>query len=263
MKENGSGMNSVDAGDAIIRISKVAKSFDDVMVFDSLDLTINKGESLVVLGRSGCGKSVMLKTITGLIRPDRGSVFFKNHDITKLSRKKLFEIRMSFGMLFQGSALFDSMSVGENVALPLRKHTDMDEQSIREMVNEKLELVGLNDVYHKYPGEMSGGMKKRVGLARAVVMNPEVVLYDEPTTGLDPIMADNINDLIRDLQGNMNITSVVVTHDIKSAYKVGDRLAMLSGGRIIFSGTPEEVRNTDEEAVRQFVDGNVTGFERT
>ncbi len=253
MKDVNCEADSMDSGEEIIKISRVTKSFEKNLVLDSLDLSIWKGESLVVLGRSGCGKSVMLKTITGLIKPDSGRVFFKDNDITRLSRKKLFQIRMSFGMLFQGSALFDSMSVGDNVALPLRKHTDMDEEEIRRVVEEKLDLVGLNDVYHKYPVEMSGGMKKRVGLARAVVMNPEVVLYDEPTTGLDPIMADNINDLIRDLQRCMNITSVVVTHDIRSAYRVGDRLAMLNGGKIIFSGTPREVRSTSNKVVREFV----------
>ena len=162
-------------------------------------------------------------------------------------------------MLFQSSALFDSMTVGENVALPLKEHTDMTDDEMERVVEEKLRLVGLTGVLDKYPSELSGGMKKRVGLARAVVMNPEVVLYDEPTTGLDPIMADVINELINRLRNELTITSVVVTHDIKSAYKVADRIAMLHGGKIVFSGTAEEVKKTDNSIVRQFVEGKAEG----
>ena len=180
-------------------------------------------------------------------------------DITQFDRKNLFRIRMRFGMLFQGAALFDSLSVGENVALPLRTHTELGDDEIRQKVCEKLQLVGLTDVYDRSPAEMSGGMKKRVGLARAVVMDPAVVLYDEPTTGLDPIMADVINELIRDLQRELRITSVVVTHDIKSAYKVADRIAMLHEGKIIESGTPDEVRKTANPVLRQFVEGSSQG----
>jgi phospholipid/cholesterol/gamma-HCH transport system ATP-binding protein len=240
----------------IISIRRLAKVFDGNVV---LDVDIHRGETHVVIGRSGCGKSVLLKHITGLLKPDSGQVLFQNEDITRFNRKKLFQMRMHFGMLFQSSALFDSMTVGENVALPLRKHTAMSEEEIRAMVCEKLKLVGLTDVYDKMPAEMSGGMKKRVGLARAVVMNPSVVLYDEPTTGLDPIMADVINELIMELQKELSITSVVVTHDIKSAYKVGDHIAMLHGGKIIFSGSPEEVRTTDLPIVRQFIEGRAEG----
>ncbi len=243
----------------IISIRGLTKAFDRIRVLDELDLDIYRGETCVVIGRSGCGKSVLLKHITGLIFPDGGQILFQKEDITRFTRKKLFQMRMRFGMLFQSSALFDSMSVGENVALPLRKHTEMEEEEIRIMVCEKLKLVGLTDVYDKYPAEMSGGMKKRIGLARAVVMNPSVVLYDEPTTGLDPIMADVINELIMGLQEELEITSIVVTHDIKSAYKVGDRIAMLHGGKIIFSGTPEEVRSTDRPIVRQFIEGRADG----
>jgi phospholipid/cholesterol/gamma-HCH transport system ATP-binding protein len=243
----------------IIRLRGVRKSFERRLVLDGLDLDIMRGETLVVIGRSGCGKSVLLKHITGLIRPDAGEILFEGEDITRFSRKKLFEMRMHFGMLFQSAALFDSLSVGENLALPLRKHTEMGEDEIVRTVSEKLELVGLTDVYNSFPAEMSGGMKKRVGLARAVVMNPQVVLYDEPTTGLDPIMADAINELIRTLQRELTITSVVVTHDIKSAYHVADRIAMLHDGRIIFSGTPDDVRRTGEPVIRQFVEGKAEG----
>ena len=245
--------------EAIIRFSRVTKSFEEQLVLDELDLDIFRGETLVVMGRSGCGKSVLLKHMLGLLRPDSGEIYFQGEDITKFSRKKLFQMRMHFGMLFQSAALFDSMSVGENVALPLRKHTKLSEEEIEHIVEEKLRLVGLVDVMDKYPSELSGGMKKRVGLARAVVMNPEVVLYDEPTTGLDPIMADVINELINRLKVELEITSVVVTHDIKSAYRVADRMAMLHGGKIIYSATPEEVKRTDNAIVRQFVEGSAVG----
>jgi len=243
----------------IIAIRGLKKSFKRNQVLDGLDLDIHRGETHVVIGRSGCGKSVLLKHMTGLLKPDGGQILFQNEDITDFNRKKLFQMRMHFGMLFQSSALFDSMSVGENVALPLRKHTAKGDEEIRAVVCEKLELVGLTGVYDQMPAEMSGGMKKRIGLARAVVMNPSVVLYDEPTTGLDPIMADVINELIGDLQRELEITSVVVTHDMKSAYKVGDHIAMLHGGKIIFSGTPDEVRSVDIPIVRQFIEGRAEG----
>jgi len=246
-------------GDAIIGIRGLRKSFGSRRVLDLLDLDIERGETLVVIGRSGCGKSVLLKHITGLVRPDEGKILFEGEDMTRFDRKKLFQMRMHFGMLFQSSALFDSMTVGENVALPLRKHSNMSEEEIARTVNEKLELVGLTGVQGQYPAEMSGGMKKRIGLARAVAMNPQVVLYDEPTTGLDPIMADVINELIRTLQRELKVTSVVVTHDIKSAYHVGDRIAMLHDGTIIFSGSPDEVRRTDDPVIRQFVEGRADG----
>ena len=245
--------------DSIMRLRGVSKSFGTQKVLDSLDLDIFRCETHVVLGPSGCGKSVLLKHMTGLLVPDEGEILFEGEDITKFTRKKLFQMRMHFGMLFQSAALFDSMTVGENVALPLKKHTDMDDAEIERVVCEKLSLVGLTDVYDKYPAEMSGGMKKRIGLARAVVMNPKMVLYDEPTTGLDPIMADVINELICRFQRELDITSVVVTHDINSAYKVGNHIAMLHGGSIIFTGTPAEVRDTDHPIVRQFIEGRAEG----
>jgi phospholipid/cholesterol/gamma-HCH transport system ATP-binding protein len=234
-------------GNIIIGIRGLGKSFGRKRVLDSLDLDIERGETLVVIGRSGCGKSVLLKHITGLVRPDAGEILFEGEDMTRFDRKKLFQMRMHFGMLFQSSALFDSMTVGENVAFALRKHSNMSEEEIAQTVNEKLELVGLTGVQGQYPAEMSGGM------------NPQVVLYDEPTTGLDPIMADVINELIRTLQRELKVTSVVVTHDIKSAYHVGDRIAMLHEGRIIFSGSPDEVRGTDDPVIRQFVEGRAEG----
>ena len=237
----------------------VSKVFDGQVVLDDLNLDIERGETLVVIGRSGCGKSILLKHLTGLLKPDAGEIFFEDKYITQFSRKKLFEMRMHFGMLFQASALFDSMSVGENVALPLKKHSGKDDDEIREIVLDKLRLVGLAGIYDKFPAELSGGMKKRVGLARAVVMDPQVVLYDEPTTGLDPIMADVINELIKSLQKELNITSVVVTHDIGSARKIADHMAMLYGGKIIYEGSPGEIQDTGNEIVRQFIEGRAEG----
>ena len=251
-------MNEICEG-SIISIRDLHKRFGPQEVLAGVDLDIGMCESLVILGRSGCGKSVLLKHITGLIEPDHGSILFEGEDITKFNRQKLFDMRMHFGMLFQGAALFDSMTVGENVGLPLVKHGHKSEEEIREIVMERLRLVGLTEVYDSYPAALSGGMKKRVGLARAVVMEPQVVLYDEPTTGLDPIMADIINTMIRELQHEFDITSVVVTHDINSAYKVGDRITMLHEGKIIYSGTPEETREADNEIVRQFIEGRAEG----
>lgn len=237
-----------------IACRNVHKNFVFKRVLRGVDLIVNPGETLVIIGRSGCGKSVLLKHLVGLITPDRGHVYVDGEDITHFRRKKLFEMRMRFGMVFQGSALFDSLTVGENVTLALREHTDKTDAEIKEICEAKLAQVGLRGVVDKYPAELSGGMKKRVGFARAIAMEPECILYDEPTTGLDPIMADVINNLIVKLGDELETTSVVVTHDMASAYKVGDRIAMLHGGRIVFSGTPDEVRGTDNQVVRRFVD---------
>jgi phospholipid/cholesterol/gamma-HCH transport system ATP-binding protein len=228
-------------------------------VLRGVDIIVNPGETLVIMGQSGCGKSVLLKHLVGLIHPDRGHVYVDGEDITHFRRKKLFEMRMRFGMVFQGSALFDSLTVGENVGLALQEHTDMSDDEIANVCEQKLRMVGMEGVSDKRPAELSGGMKKRVGFARAIAMEPECVLYDEPTTGLDPITADVINNLIVKLNDELDITSVVVTHDLASAYKVGDRIAMLHDGKIIFTGTPDEVRNTDHEIVRQFREGSAEG----
>lgn len=241
----------------VIRLIDIWKSFEGQQVLTGLNLDIYRGETVVVIGRSGCGKSVLLRHIAGLMKPEKGEVYFEDEEITKAARKKLFKIRMHFGMLFQSSALFDSMTVGENVSLALEKHTEYSEEEIAGIVLKKLDLVGLADVTEKYPSELSGGMKKRVALARAVVMDPEVVLYDEPTTGLDPVMANVINRLILNLQRELKITSIVVTHDIKSAYMVGDRIAMLHEGKIVYTGTPNQVRNSDNPLIRGFIEGNI------
>lgn len=237
----------------------VRKSFFGKPVLEGVDLTIEKGETLVIMGRSGCGKSVLLKHFVGLLTADSGQVFVDDVDVCCLKRKKLFEVRMRFGMVFQSAALFDSDTVVENVGLALREHTDLEPEEITRICEEKLRMVGLEGVNDKRPSELSGGMKKRVGFARAIAMDPQCVLYDEPTTGLDPITADVINKLIVKLADELSITSVIVTHDLASAYRVADRIAMLHDGRIIFTGTPDEVRNTDHPVVRQFIEGRAEG----
>jgi phospholipid/cholesterol/gamma-HCH transport system ATP-binding protein len=243
----------------MIELIDLYKAFGSNKVLRGASLTINKGETLTIIGRSGVGKSVMLKHIVRLLEPDSGRVLIDGENILNLNRRRLMEFRRRFGMLFQGSALFDSMTVDGNVGLALREHTDIPEPEIRKIVTEKLRLVGLKDVENIKPAELSGGMKKRVGLARAISMDPEFILYDEPTTGLDPIMADAINDLIIRMREELNITSICVTHDMVSAYKISDRIAMIYEGEIIFTGTPDEVRNTDNPVVQQFIQGKAEG----
>ncbi|HEX6791350.1 MAG TPA: ABC transporter ATP-binding protein [Candidatus Krumholzibacteria bacterium] len=242
-----------------IECHDVWKSFERKRVLRGLSLAIEPGETLVIIGQSGTGKSVLLKHIVGLLAPDRGTILVDGINVPKLSHKKLFELRMRFGMVFQSAALFDSLTVNENVGLAMREHTDMTDEEITRLCEEKLHMVGLDNVGDKVPAELSGGMKKRVGFARAIAMNPKCVLYDEPTTGLDPIMADVINNLIVKLADELGITSVVVTHDLASAYKVGHRIAMLHDGAVIFTGTPDEVKNTDHPVVRQFIEGRAEG----
>ncbi len=243
----------------MIRIKGLWKSFGDNKVLKGLNLDIETGETIVVIGQSGCGKSVLMKTIVGLLIPDDGEIEIENVSLKNISRKKLLEIRKKIGMVFQSSALFDSFSVWENVGLGLIEHSKMSQDEIMRIAREKLKLVGLSDVEDMYPAELSGGMKKRVGIARAIAMNPQFVLYDEPTTGLDPIIADRINNLIIELQKKLNITTVAVTHDIISAYKIADRIVMLYDGEIIFDGTPKEVQNTDNPYVQQFIKGEGEG----
>jgi len=237
----------------MIRIENLHKSFEDKRVLRGVNLEINDGEVMVILGSSGCGKSVLLKHIIGLFTPDDGKVIVDGAEISSLSKRALYDIRQKFGMLFQSAALFDSMTVYENVSLNLTEHSRMREAEKREVVKDKLELVGLEGTEEMYPSELSGGMRKRVGLARAICMEPEIVLYDEPTTGLDPIIADNINDLIMRLQQRLNITSVVVTHDMRSAFMIADRMAMLSEGVIRFVGTSKEIEESEDPEVREFL----------
>jgi phospholipid/cholesterol/gamma-HCH transport system ATP-binding protein len=243
----------------MIEFKDVYKSFGANQVLKGVNLTIQKGETAVIIGRSGCGKSVLLKHVIGLLKPDKGEIFVDGEDITLYQDDNLYKLRRKFGMLFQASALFDSMTVDENVGLGLREHTKMPEAEIKEKVKATLKLVGLSGVEEKKPAELSGGMKKRVGLARAIAMDPEYVLYDEPTTGIDPIMADVINELIINLRNALSITSIAVTHDIVSAYKIADRITMLYDGKIIYIGTPEEIKNTNHPVVRQFIVGSAQG----
>lgn len=242
-----------------IVIEGLSKSFGPKVVLDQCHLGIHKGETLVVVGRSGQGKSVLLKHIVRLLEADAGRIWVEGECVTDMGRDALMELRKKFGMLFQGAALFDSMTIGENIGLILEEHTDWSNERIRARACECLELVGLVGTEDKLPSALSGGMKKRAGLARAIVMEPQYILYDEPTTGLDPITADAINDLIIKLQQELNVTSVVVTHDMPSAFKVGDRMAMLNDGRIVFHGTVDELRETDHAAVRQFIEGRAEG----
>lgn len=211
---------------------------------------------MVIIGRSGCGKSVLLKHMVGLLKADEGEVTIDGQVISRMSQTELYKIRTKFGYLFQGAALFDSMTVGENVGLALRENYQMSEQKIHEIVAEKLALVGLPNIEQMKPSELSGGMRKRVGLARALATNPEYIFYDEPTTGLDPIMSDAIDTLIKDLAQKLRVTSVVITHDIQSVYKVADRVAMMHEGKIYFLGNPKDLAETQDPIVRNFVDRN-------
>ena len=243
----------------MIEIINLCKSFDGHKVLDNLNLNIKTGETTVIIGRSGCGKSVLLKHIIGLMRPDSGQVLIDGRDVTKMNEKELDLLRMKFGMLFQGAALFDSLNVFENVAFGMIEHTSASRQEMEKRVTEALALVGLKAIEDKKPAELSGGMRKRVGLARAICIRPQIILYDEPTTGVDPIMGDAINDLIIELHNKLKITSIAVTHDMTSAYKIGDRIAMLYNGKIIATGTPDEMKSTKDPVVKQFITGASKG----
>lgn len=237
----------------IIEIKNLYKSYDGLQVLQGVDLGIKRGETITILGGSGTGKSVLLKLITGLEKPDKGAIRINAHDIVPLKEDELVPIRRKIGMLFQGAALFDSLSAGENVAYPIREHFRLPEEEIRRVVQEKLRMVGLEGVEEKMPAELSGGMKKRVGLARAIAIDPELILYDEPTTGLDPANTQRINQLIVELQRLLKVTSIVVTHDLDSAYQVTDQLALLYQGRIAMTGTKEEFKASHMKEVQEFI----------
>lgn len=238
----------------MIEINNVYKSFSGKSVLRGVNLHIQKGESVVIVGKSGCGKTVLLKSIIGLIQPDSGEIWIQGENIVGMPRKRLYQIRTKMGMLFQGSALFDSLTVEENVALPLREHTRLDWKEIQEKVREKLALVGLSGAEGKKPSELSGGMRKRVGLARALIMEPEILLYDEPTTGLDPVTAGMINDLIAELNQKFSVTSVAVTHDMTSTFAIGDRVAMLHEGKVVFDGSMKEFRESSLPIIQEFLE---------
>lgn len=245
--------------DRFISLRGVHKAFGDLQVLRGLDLDVSRGENLVIIGSSGTGKSVLIKHIIGLLHPDAGDVKVDGKSVPHMDRDELSGLRRRMGMLFQYAALFDSMTVGENVAFGLRQHTRWDEARIGDRVAEVLRWVGLEGKEGKWPAELSGGMKKRVGLARAIALGPEIILYDEPTTGLDPILADQINDLILDLAERLHVTSVIITHDMVSAYKTADRIAMLYQGRIEETGTPEQIRASDNAVIQQFINGRAEG----
>jgi phospholipid/cholesterol/gamma-HCH transport system ATP-binding protein len=237
----------------MIEIKGLKKSFGEKQVLTGVDITINDGTTLVIIGRSGCGKSVMLKHIIGLMNPDEGTIEIDGQDITNMKLKDIYKIRKDFGFLFQGAALFDSMNVEQNVGLALRENYAMTDDEIDAVVAEKLELVGLPNIQKMRPSDLSGGMKKRVSLARSLATNPKYILYDEPTTGLDPVMSDQIDDLIKDLSVKLNVTSIVVTHDIFSVYDVADTVAMMHDGKIYFHGTPHELQNSNDSLIRDFL----------
>jgi len=240
---------------SLIEFRKVYKRFGRQVVLNGVDLNIDEGESLVIIGASGSGKSVMLKHMVGLLQPDEGEVWFDGKRVDNLTERKLMDVRVQFGFLFQMGALFDSMNVEDNVAFPLVEHTTKSKDEVARIVDQKLRMVGLPEVKKKMPAELSGGQRKRVALARAIALDPRVIQYDEPTTGLDPIRSDVINELILKLQRELKVTSVVVTHDMQSAFKVADRIVMLNEGKLIFDGTPEQIRSTDNPVVKRFVLG--------
>lgn len=241
---------------AMIKVEGLYKSFGKNKVLCGTDLEIYKGESVVILGGSGTGKSVLIKNIIGLVKPDKGKIFLFGEDTEQFDNSDWRRVRTHFGMLFQGAALFDSMNVEENIGFGLKRQGKLPASAIKDRVIECLRLVGLkDDIIGLSPSELSGGMKKRVGLARAIAFNPDILLYDEPTTGLDPIMSDVINKLIVSLTNRLHVTSIAITHDLKSAYTIGKKIGMLYKGRIIEIGTPEEIQNTKNPVVYQFING--------
>ncbi len=243
----------------IISLQHLYKSFGDKEVLRDMSIDIDRGESVVIVGGSGTGKSVTLKHIIGLLKPDKGHVIIEGEDITAMSMMELNRFRQHFGMAFQEGALFDSMSVFENIAFPLRRHTEMTEQAIHDRVEECLEQVHLHGVENKRPSELSGGMRRRVGFARAISLKPEILLFDEPTTGLDPVISDVVADLIVEMDRTLNTTTVTITHDMKVAFKIADRVAMLFDGHIIEQGTPEEFQKSQNPFVEQFIEGRAEG----
>lgn len=245
--------------EVVIAVRDLVKKFGDRIILNGVDLEIFKGETFVIMGGSGCGKSTLLRHMIGNLKPTSGRVALLGEDITDLYTSELDDVRKKIGMSFQSSALFDSMTVGENVSLPLREHTKLSKSVIDIIVTMKLELVGLRGFEGLMPSELSGGMKKRVGLARAIAMDPQIIFYDEPTAGLDPIVAAVIDKLIIDLSKKLSVTSVVVTHDMKSVMTVGDRIAMLYEGKILEVGTPDEIKNSSNEMVQQFIKGRHDG----
>ncbi|MCU0666854.1 MAG: ABC transporter ATP-binding protein [Candidatus Omnitrophica bacterium] len=243
----------------MIDIKNATKVLGGRKVLDGLNLRVEAGKTCVIIGRSGCGKSVLLKHIVGILKPDKGEIVVDGRDVSQLNEKEINKVRMKIGLVFQGGALFDSMTVAENVGFGLIEHHKLPQKELLERVEESLALVGLCGIGNLMPAELSGGMKKRVSLARAVCIRPEILLYDEPTTGVDPITADSIDELIISMHDKLKVTSIVVTHDMRSAYKVADKIAMLYQGKIIAEGSPDEIKNTAHPVVHQFVNGLANG----
>lgn len=243
----------------MIRIVDLHKAFGRKKVLQGVNLDLKQGETLAVIGQSGSGKSVLIKHIIGILKPDKGQIFVDGVEITGLKDDELHKITRRFGMLFQGVALFDSMTVAQNVSFGLERYTDFSKERIQELVVESLDKVGLKECEELMPLELSGGMRKRVGLARAIAYRPDIILYDEPSTGIDPIRADAINDLINMMKREMSVSTIVITHDIVSAYKVADKIAMLYEGKIVEAATPEEIRNSKNPVIQQFIHGRAEG----
>ncbi len=254
MASNKTSSSSNDP-EALVRLVDVHKRFGSLLVLNGVNLSLEKGQTTVVIGESGAGKSVLLSHIVCLIKPDRGEVYYQDQRIDNMPERDLAKIRPRFGFLFQLGALFDSMTVGENIAFPIVEHTRKTPHEIEKTVREKLAMVGLDGTQQKWPANMSGGQKKRIALARAIALDPELILYDEPTTGLDPPRADEINELILKLKRELGVTSVVVTHDMASVLKVADRIVMLHQGNFIFDGTPDSIEGCEDQRVRCFVQG--------
>ena len=243
----------------MIEIHNLYKAFGSQMILNNLNLTVRKGETKVVIGRSGVGKSVLLKSIVGLMHPDSGSIKVNGVEVTGLGDKEYNKLRMEIGMVFQGGALFDSMNVGQNVGFVLEEFMNLDRRTVRERVRDALSMVGLKDVEEMMPSQLSGGMRKRVSLARVLCMEPQIILYDEPTSEVDPITAAAINNLIIELRDKLKVTSIVVTHDMNSAFMIADSIAMFYRGQVIADGKPEDIRHTTHPVVKQFITGNDTG----
>ena len=237
----------------MIKVENLHKSFGEQHVLKGINLTAKEGKITFIIGKSGSGKSVLLKHILGLIKPDKGSIFINGKNIVSANKKQLTEIRKHFGVMFQNVALFDSMTVFENVAFPLVEHTKLKMDKVARLVEEKLELVGLRGIENKMPSELSGGMQKRVGLARALILNPKILLFDEPTTGLDPVICDSVDEMILETQRKLNLTCLVISHDIPATFKLADYVAMLHEGKIVEYGTPEELKVSNNELVKEFL----------
>ena len=259
MSESAYSADKINKGETIISVKDLFKSFGAKKVLKGLTIDVKKGEILVIIGPSGCGKSVLLKHIMGLLSPDSGAIYYAGNEVTKFSEAEFNTMRKRFGMLFQGAALFDSLTVGENISFGLREHTNLSKTEIDKIVNEKLELVGMAGIAELKPSQLSGGMKKRVGLARAIAMDPDVLLYDEPTTGLDPVMVTIIDKLTVDMNKKFGCTTILVTHDMKSAFRIADRIAMHFNGQIIEVGTRDEIMRSTNPVVKQFIEGSEDG----